>query len=397
LALGMGRLLVEQGLPAFGADLPVPDAIEDVSGTSVAQLSDAACRLLLAVALNADLLRSELSAIETPGAVEDAVSAGLLRLDGEHVRAAHPLLALAVKQRSSPSVRRALHSVLADAVADRERRALVLALAAVGPDARLATTVAAAAAAPARRLDAVRLAEHLALAGEPQRLRELLMPELGSLPAGALRARAWLLLAEPSCQASRGPVWDWDHCEALVDAALVECADDPAIRASVLVRRAGHAVSTMRIAEAETLAREALSAACRGAPNERRSAPYQLAWVRALRGLPVDALVAERPAATTGACHLAWSAECVFAARLAWRGDVRRAYELLARWLALADERGELFSHVLLRAQLCDVALRAGAWSTASHLLDEWAGSSDGELLPFPVYERSRALLSAGA
>jgi hypothetical protein len=192
-------------------------------------------------------------------------------------------------------------------------------------------------------------------------------------------------------------VWDWDHCEALVDAALVECADDPAIRASVLVRRAGHAVSTMRIAEAETLAREALSAACRGAPNERRSAPYQLAWVRALRGLPVDALVAERPAATTGACHLAWSAECVFAARLAWRGDVRRAYELLARWLALADERGELFSHVLLRAQLCDVALRAGAWSTASHLLDEWAGSSDGELLPFPVYERSRALLSAGA
>jgi hypothetical protein len=88
LALGMGRLLVEQGLPAFGADLPVPDAIEDVSGTSVAQLSDAACRLLLAVALNADLLRSELSAIETPGAIEDAVSAGLLRLGGACARGA---------------------------------------------------------------------------------------------------------------------------------------------------------------------------------------------------------------------------------------------------------------------------------------------------------------------
>ena len=254
LALEMGRLLIERGLPAIGAELPVPDAIEDVSGTNLARLPEEACRLLVAVALKADLEKSDLSSIATSAAIDAAVEAGLLRVDGEQVRASHPLLALAVKQRSCASLRRAVRNALAGRDVTH-----------VEPDPRLAATRAAqasAAAARSERLDAVHLAEqalrltpagsplrgerllaladHLALAGEPQRLRDLLTPELGSLPTGPVRARAWLLLSEPACHASR----DWDQCEALLDAALAESAGDSAIRASVLLIRADRALST---------------------------------------------------------------------------------------------------------------------------------------------------------
>ena len=173
------------------------------------------------------------------------------------------------------------------------------------PDPRLAATRAAeasAAAARSERLDAVHLAEqalrltpagsplrgerllaladHLALAGEPQRLRDLLTPELGSLPAGPVRARAWLLLSEPACHASR----DWEQCEALLDAALAESAGDSAIRASVLLAGPTRPLD-LRLTDAEALARDALSAA-RG--DEHCAARQRLAWARALRGSAVE-------------------------------------------------------------------------------------------------------------
>ena len=91
----------------------MPDAIEDVSGTTVARLPEQARRLLVAVALKADLEKSDLSSIATSAAIDAAVQAGLLRVDGEQVRASHPLLALAVEQRSCASLRRAVRNALA--------------------------------------------------------------------------------------------------------------------------------------------------------------------------------------------------------------------------------------------------------------------------------------------
>jgi DNA-binding CsgD family transcriptional regulator len=64
--------------------------------------------------------------------------------------------------------------------------------------------------------------------------------------------------------------------------------------------------------------------------------------------------------------------------------------------LLLADERGEPTSYALQRLHLCELELRAGEWDAASRLLDEWAESSDRELLLPPMYERCRALLAAG-
>ena len=98
--LELGRSIVDHGLPPVGEDMPVPDSVEDVLGTRVAALPEAVSRLLLAVALSADLGIAELGAIEGPAAVEDALDGGLLVVDGERVRASHPLLAGVAKKRS---------------------------------------------------------------------------------------------------------------------------------------------------------------------------------------------------------------------------------------------------------------------------------------------------------
>ena len=50
----------------------------------------------------------------------------------------------------------------------------------------------------------------------------------------------------------------------------------------------------------------------------------------------------------------------------------------------------------MLRLHLCELELRAGEWDAAERRLDEWAESSDSELLVWPMYERCRALLATG-
>ncbi len=66
-ALELGRALAERGSPEIGQDIPVPDAVEDLLGTRVARLPGPERRLLLAVALSADLRTTQLAAIGDPG------------------------------------------------------------------------------------------------------------------------------------------------------------------------------------------------------------------------------------------------------------------------------------------------------------------------------------------
>jgi AAA ATPase domain len=416
-ALELGRSLLEHGLPSVGEDIPVPDSVEDVLGTRVAALPGEVSRLLLAVALSADLGIAELAAVESPAAVEDAIEGGLLVVDGERVRASHPLLAGVARKRSRARERRELHRVLAGVVADAELHALHLALASEHPDAALAATVdAAAAGASARgaRLQAVRLAEHalrltprasaarcerllavaehLARAGEVQRLTDLLTPEVASLPGGAMRARGRLLLSEGAGPRSLD---DLDHH---LELALADCRDDPELRSHVLARKAANAAAGVvsRLSEAEGWALEALEAASDAGPDVERFALYALAWPRALRGQSVDDLCERSRATADPSSYLVASPERVAGQRWVWRGELRQARSLLTRLLALADERGEAASYALQRLHLCELELRGGEWGSASRLLDEWGESSDRELHFRPQYERCRALLAAG-
>jgi DNA-binding NarL/FixJ family response regulator/tetratricopeptide (TPR) repeat protein len=415
--LEFGRTLVEQGLPAIGNEIPLPDSVEEMLGTRVAGLSDGVRRLLLAVSLSADLRVAELRAIGPTEAVEDAVDAGVLVIDGARVRASHPLLAAVGRKRSRPRERRDLHLVLAGVVADEELRALHAALATVHADPELADTVAhAAASACARgaRQEAVALGEHalrltpaesaerterllvlagyLETAGEVQRLTTVLAPELEALPAGAPRARAWLLLSEGASPKNL------DDLERHHDRALAESQDDPGLRAYVLAKKAANTSATgvARIREAEAWASEALQAARRADPDVKRLALYALAWTRALSGRPIDDLCRRARTASDAPEYIAASAERIAGQRRIWRGEVPKARTELTRLLALADERGEPMSYALARLHLCELELRVGDWDAASRLLDEWAESAERELQFRPMYERCRALLAAG-
>ncbi|MFN8224398.1 MAG: LuxR C-terminal-related transcriptional regulator [Gaiellales bacterium] len=416
-ALEVGRALADSGRRPDGDELPVPEAVEELLGRRVARLPAPIRRALLATALSADLTASQLAAIADAGSVERAVADGVLVLDGERVRASHPLLAAAVRRRSHAATRRELHLELAGVVGDEELRARHLALAAEVADEALATIVASAAAAAAvrgARHEAVDLADpalrltpagseargdrllvlagYLDVAGEAQRITDLLTPELESLPPGAAQVRAQLLLSEG------GGVKSVDDHQRHLEAALAEAGDDPELRAPVLAKKSIHATAACveRVGEAEAWALEALEATGGRDPDVARLALHGLAWATALAGRPVDDLNERFLAASPAAFHLIDSVERVAALRLTWRGEVAAARTALAQLLALADARGEQWSYVVVRLHLCELELRAGEWDSAERLLDEWAESMEGELLVAPSYERCRAALGAG-
>src|SRR5207247_1545578 len=160
-------------------------------------------------------------ALVEPPAIEEAAVAGLLVIENHRVRAAHPLLAAAARNRATPGEQRQLHLALAERAGDETLRARHLALAARTHDRELAATLTEAAARAIARgaaHDAVELAEralaltppdasehserllelgrYLIVAGELPSARELLEPKVEELPAGRIRGRAYLLLGE---------------------------------------------------------------------------------------------------------------------------------------------------------------------------------------------------------
>ena len=68
------------------------------------------------------------------GALERAIETGIIGVDGDRLRFAHPLLRAAAYDAASPRQRRAIHATLAEVVHEPEERARHLALASSGPD-----------------------------------------------------------------------------------------------------------------------------------------------------------------------------------------------------------------------------------------------------------------------
>ncbi len=412
-ALEVGRTLVDADQSAIGEELPLPDAVEDLLGTRVARLPRPVRRLLLAVALSGDLRPAELAELEEAEALDDAVDAGVLVVEDGRIRAAHPLVAAAARKHARLRERRELHLELAGIVGDGQLRARHLALATSRPDEEVATIVSAAAAAASARAarqeaadladHAVRLtpstspersgrllarAEYLLHAGERERATESLKAEVDSLPAGALRARAWFALAD-------GAFTHNDEIVHFLERALEESRDEPGLHASVLARMSGNTVFTRvaRLAEAESWALEALQQA-ESADADQRTALYALAWARSLRGQPIDD-VSERFAAVSETAYpIGQYPDRVQVQRHFWRGELDQARTLLGHLFPIADERGEPYSYALLRLHLCQLEQRSGNWDAAEQVLEEWA--SDREVVGWPMHQRSLALSAAG-
>jgi len=411
-ALELGRMLVEQGLPAVGEDLPVPETVEELLGARVTRLPRPTRSLLLAVALGAELEPVQLAAVAEPAALDDAVEQGLLLVHGGRVRPSHPLLAAAVKRRSRVRERRELHLTLAEAIADETLRARHLALATRDPDERLATEVAGAAASAfsrGARQEAVELGEHalrltptnsgeraerlltlasyLETAGENQRLTDLLTANLEAIPDGSQRARAWMLLAAGT---------DYAHYRWHLEQARLEAEGDAGLHAHIVAFGSSAVIAVERIADAEMQTLEVLPAAERAGPEVERAALYALGWARALRGRDIDSICKRWAEASTAPGHLGDSPDRVTAQRLVWRGEIAEARIALERLRVLSDERGELVSYFWARLHLCELALRVGDWRMAERLLDEWSETGDREISPGQFYERCLALLAAG-
>jgi DNA-binding CsgD family transcriptional regulator len=413
-ALELGRLLEERGAPGIGEELPVPDLVDDLIGVRIAALRPRLRRLLLALALSPDLRTAQLQAVTDEDSFDQAVEDGLLVVDGDRVRPSHPLLAAAARKRARARERRELHLELAGVVTSDGLRARHLALATTRPDAALADTIAEAAeSAGARgaRQESVELAEHalrltppdaperservlalagcLELAGERERVTELLTRELESLPPGRQRVRAHLLLPG-------GVIRNNDDVCAHLDRALRASGGESDLRAAALLRIAlNDAVTRVEgIPQAEGIALEALPAAQRAGADEEREALHALAWPRALGGRSVDDLCLRFNTLSAGAYAVESTPERVAGQRHVWRGETAQARGLLDRLLALADDQGEPLSYALVRLHLCELELRIGRWDEAERLLDEWAGAADD--LVWPMYERCRAFLDAG-
>src|SRR5262249_30396361 len=180
-------------------------------------------------------------------------------------------------------------------------------------------------------------------------------PEVDPLPPGGPRVRALLLLAS-------GVVETNDEIRLYLDEALTASASDPALRASVLLEIVQNdtVIRVERIPAGEEAALEALAVAGTGGGALERQALYTLAWVRALRGRPLDDVLERFHAAADVASFVTESPERVAGQRLFWRGEIEPARALVTRLLALADEYGESYSYVLQRLHMCQLELRVG-------------------------------------
>ena len=409
-ALELARGLEAGGMPGPGEQLALPETLEGMIGARVAQLPPAVRRLLLAVALEPGLRVAQALELVPAEALEDPA----VDVAGDRVRAAHPLLAAAALGRSAPAGRRALHQGLAALVLDPGRRARHRARAATTADPALAAELADAAgvaAARGARADAATLADDalrltpagaperperlLALAqridqtGDSRRMVALLEPELSGLPP-AWRARAHLLLADGS------GISHADEHFAHLDAAAKAAAGEPALQAQVAARRAAAVAVGLveRLAEMEASVKGVLPAAL-AAGGETEAEVFQaLAWTRALRGRPVDDLLA-RPGAPA-LLDIYRSVERVAAVRLIWRGEIDAARAAIGALEELAETRGETWSTICLRLHRCELEVRAGEWLRAEELLREWADDPETALVLGPALERLRALVAAG-
>ncbi len=235
------------------------------------------------------------------------------------------------------------------------------------------------------------LGERLSVAGEKQRLTELLSGRVESLPEGAPRVIAYLLL-------TNGVIQDNGDIRRLLELALAEAGTDDELRAPVLADLADNqaVIEVADIAQAEEWATEALSSSKAHRPDHQRLALYALSWTRALGGHPITDLSERHQLVSEDRFFLAQSPDRVAGQQHVWRGEVGQAKDLLTSLQVLAEERAEPSAYALQRLHLCELMLRTGDWDNAQRLLDEWAASTDSELLHWPMYERCRALLAAG-
>jgi DNA-binding CsgD family transcriptional regulator len=220
LGLEIGRSLVARAaVPAPGAPFPVPAETGPLVRDHLAGLSRDARRCLVIVAMAAEPTLALIERVLGDAgerAVDETFAKGVLAIEGQRVRPAHPLFASIAYADSPPGERRALRRALAAIIEDPVERAIHLAAAVDGSDAGVAEELA----------DAARLA---AGRGAPGVAVALLDRAAQIVPSPAARTRYRIDAAEAAVAAG-----DAEGAAATLRAVLSDTSHGP-LRAEALL------------------------------------------------------------------------------------------------------------------------------------------------------------------
>ena len=180
------------------ADLTLPEDLRRVVEDRLAGLPGRTREALLVAAVAASPTVELVSSAASPGtapedAIEAAVAAGIVTLEGAHVRFAHPLFAAGVYSSASPGQRRLAHRRLVPLITGIEEQAHHRALGAEGPEEGVAGALDAA-VEHARRRGAPEVAADLA-----EHARALTPPHRSLLVSGARSRRRSTAFTPASC------------------------------------------------------------------------------------------------------------------------------------------------------------------------------------------------------
>ena len=313
-----------------------------------------------------------------------AIESGVLELAGERLAFTHPLFGSGAYELLLPDERRQVHGRLAAVSEDPVERGHHVSRATIGPDARAAGIVAAAAEEAARRADhagaaglyrraaelapeddrkdawELRAGSELVLAGDVETAVSLARGLVARLPAGVPRAQARRLLVEG------GSGMSYEEGLAELGAALDDARGDQVVEAEVHVDMSAVACGMCRLGEAVSHARIAAGLAdSADEPGTAVAALSILGFAESMLGggVPESARGAfSRWDGTIGGGNsprMELACCCMHATRF------DEAAELFEQELSAAHELGIEPVEVVARGHLSEVQLRAGRWADA--------------------------------
>jgi DNA-binding CsgD family transcriptional regulator len=386
-ALELARALVESGQePGPAEPLPVPAGLRELVESRLARLSpEARDALLVAAALN----QPTLELVEDGEAVEEAIAAGVVELDGDTIRFTHPLLASFHYASAPPQRRRDVHKGLAKVVREPEERARHLGLASEGNDEDVAKVLEAASNRARDRGALVAAAELMDDArrrtprSKPAELRRRRLAAAEMHYAVGDRDRALEPLEEELRRSARGPeraevLWSIGKIKyegedtrvggEYFQRAIAETGEDDRLRARILESLSFPAIKQEGFPAAREYARQAVELADRlGDRPTLARALAQLGYLEFMCDEGVKTELFERAVALEdelGGLEIDYGPSGRYAWVLFNNGSYDRARPLLESLVERGRETGDAAVNLPLFL-LANIELETGEWSNA--------------------------------
>jgi ATP/maltotriose-dependent transcriptional regulator MalT len=321
----------------------------------------------------------------------EAENKGLIAIDGNNVRFAHPLLARSVYTDASPARRRAVHRFLADGLLPPELKARHMALAASSaePETLHALDTAAESArargAPAAAAELVELAiglgadtpsrriiasQHHLRAGDIQKAHALLERGVERLPAGVDRAKALNLLAAMHIHDD-----SFVQAAALLEQALDDVGNDREVEVNTLLLLSYARLNSGQFDEALSTTERAVTVAdAADAPDLTSRVLAMRAMVSCMCGHGVDeaalkrALELEDPESDA---PFALRASANNALLLAWLGRLDEARAQMYAVRARCVERGAETDLIFVSVFTAMIEIWRGDFTAAGLVAEE--------------------------